>query len=316
MSRIVIKPAWILNSKAGDHFEQHLFRLLRAIHETGKLTRAVEVVGLSYRHGWDLLAKWTRIFGSELVAMERGKGARLTALGEKLLWAEQRSEASLFPQLENIATELNVAIRDARQRNTTVIRIHASHGYAVEKLPELARQDGHAEIDLKYVGSVEALAALSRSACELAGFHVPLGELGPMLWEEYAKWIKLRRQRIIKMVIRTQGLIVAKDNPRKITSLRDLMRKGVKFVNRQRGRGRASCSMGCCAMPQSIRHESAGMTAANSLTPPWRPLSQAAWPTSGWESNPRHDSSSWTSTQWPRSDTCLLAEPKPCHNRP
>jgi putative molybdopterin biosynthesis protein len=58
-----------------------------------------------------------------------------------------------------------------------------------------------------------------------------------MLWEEYAKWIKLRRQRIIKMVIRTQGFIVAKGNPRKITSLPDLMRKGVKFVNRQRGSG-------------------------------------------------------------------------------
>jgi molybdate-binding protein len=39
------------------------------------------------------------------------------------------------------------------------------------------------------------------------------------------------------MVIRTQGLIVAKGNPRKILSLRDLTRKGVKFVNRQQGSG-------------------------------------------------------------------------------
>ena len=237
MSRIVVKPAWILSSEAGDHFEPQLFRLLRAIHETGKLTRAVEVVGLSYRHGWDLLGKWNTIFGSELVAMQRGRGAQLTALGEKLLWAEQRTAASLFPQLENIATELNVAIRKARQGATTIIRIHASHGYAVEKLPELVRQFGHAEIDLKYVGSVEALAALSRSACDLAGFHVPLGELGAMLWDQYAKWIKPRQQRIIRMVIRTQGLIVAKGNPRKITSLHDLLRRGVKFVNRQQGSG-------------------------------------------------------------------------------
>src|ERR1700681_2259315 len=125
MSRIVIKPAWIVSSDTGDHFEPQLFRLLRAIHETGKLTRAVELGGLSYRHGWDLLAKWNSIFGSELVAMQRGKGAQLTALGEKLLWAEQRSEAGLFPQLENIATELNVAIRKARQRATPVLRVHA-----------------------------------------------------------------------------------------------------------------------------------------------------------------------------------------------
>lgn len=237
MDRIVIKPAWIVSSEAGDHFEPQLFPLLRAIHETGKLTQAIKLVGISYRHGWDLLAKWSSIFGSELVAMQRGRGASLTALGEKLLWAEQRTEASLFPQLQNIATELNVAIRKSRQRAATVLRIQASHGYAVEKLPELVRRHGHAEIGLKYVGSVEALAALSRSACDLAGFHVPLGDLGPMLWEQYARWVKPQQQRIIRMVIRTQGLIVAKGNPLKIKSLHDLARKGIKMVNRQQGSG-------------------------------------------------------------------------------
>jgi molybdate transport repressor ModE-like protein len=237
MSRIVIKPAWIVSSDSGDHFEPQLFPLLRAVHETGKLTQAVQLVGISYRHGWDLLAKWSGIFGSELVAMERGRGAQLTSLGEKLLWAEQRTEASLFPQLENIATELNVAIRKSRQRAATVVRIQGSYGYAIEKLPELVRRHGHAEIDLKYVGSVEALAALSRSACDLAGFHVPLGDHGPMLWEQYARWIRPHQQRIIRMVIRTQGLIVAKGNPLKINSLRDLTRKGVRLVNRQQGSG-------------------------------------------------------------------------------
>ncbi len=237
MPRIVIKPAWILNSEAGDHFEPQLFRLLNAIYETGKLTAAAEAIGISYRHGWDLLGKWNVIFGSELVHMQRGRGARLTALGEKLLWAEQRTEASLFPQLENIASELNVAVRRARQRTTPVLRLHASHGYAVEKLPALVRLHGHGEIDLKYVGGVEALAALSRSQCDLAGFHLPLGDLGPLLWTQYAPWAKPRQQRVIRLVIRTQGLIVAKGNPRKIASLRDVARKGIKFVNRQLGSG-------------------------------------------------------------------------------
>ena len=166
---VTIKPAWIVSSEAGDHFEPQLFPLLRAIHDTGKLTQAVDVVRISYRHGWDLLAKWSGIFGSELVAMERGRGTRLTTLGDKLLWAEQRAEASLFPQLENIATELNAAIRKSRQRAATVLRIHASHGYAVEKLPELVRRHGHAEINLKYVGSVAARRATSRdSTCRWA----------------------------------------------------------------------------------------------------------------------------------------------------
>jgi molybdate transport repressor ModE-like protein len=237
MSRIMIKPSWILSTEAGDHFEPQLFRLLRAIHENGKLTLAVKAIGLSYRHAWDLLGKWSRIFGSDLVAMERGRGAKLTALGEKLLWAERRTEASLFPQLENIASDLNVEIRKARQRATSVIRLHASHGYAVERLPELMRNHGNAEVDLKYIGSVEALASLHRSTCDVAGFHVPVGDLGATLWEQYAKWVKPQQQRVIRMVLRTQGLIVAKRNPLGIKSLRDLVRPEVKFVNRQPGSG-------------------------------------------------------------------------------
>lgn len=236
-SRIVIKPAWVLSSDAGDHFEPQLFRLLRAIHDHGKLTVAARSVGLSYRHAWDLLGKWNGIFGSELVLLARGRGARLSALGEKLLWAEQRTEAGLFPQLENVANELNVAIRHARARTTSVLRIHASHGYAIEKIPDLVREHDSVEVDLKYMSSVDAVASLARGDCDLAGFHVPEGDLGPVLWEQYAPFFKPRQQKIIRMVWRAQGLIVAKGNPRRIRTLRDLARPGVRFVNRQPGSG-------------------------------------------------------------------------------
>lgn len=237
MTRVVIKPAWILSSESGDRFEPQLFRLLRAIHDTGKLTLAAKAVSLSYRHAWDLLGRWAETFGSELVSLERGRGARLTPLGEKLLWAEQRTEAGLFPHLQNVATELNAAIRKARERPTHVLRIHASHGYAIEKIPSLAREHGAGEVDLKYVGSVEALASLRRGTCDLAGFHVPLGDLAPELWTPYAPWFNRRQQKIIRMVIRTQGLIVARGNPLRLRRIKDLAKAGVRFVNRQAGSG-------------------------------------------------------------------------------
>src|SRR4051812_38312306 len=106
MHRVTIRPAWVLHFESGDRFEPQLFRLLRAIDASGKLTVASKDVGLSYRHAWDLLARWDASFGGPLVRMRRGKGASLTPLGSALLWAEQRTEASLFPQLENIASEL------------------------------------------------------------------------------------------------------------------------------------------------------------------------------------------------------------------
>lgn len=237
MSKILIKPSWTFSSESGETVDPQLFRLLRAVHDAGKLTVAAQQARLSYRYAWDLLSKWGQFFGTPLVHMERGRGADLTQLGEKLLWAEQRSGASLFPQLENIASELNLEISRALKASATVLRIHASYGYAVEKIPALMREHGHAEVDLQYMASVAALASLARGDCDLAGFHLPLGDLGLTLWAHYEKFLKPRQQRIIRLVVRTQGLIVPRGNPRNITSLQDLRQPGARFANRQIGSG-------------------------------------------------------------------------------
>ncbi len=237
MTKIIIRPSWRFEDESGRAVDPRLFDLLRAVREAGVLKQAVITTGMSYRHAWDLLKHAAAFFGSPLVSMERGKGARLTTLGEKLLWAEQRSDSSLFPQLDNVASELNLEIGKARREAQAVIRIHASHGYAVEKLPQLMSDHGHAAVDLQYMSSVDALASLCRQNCELAGFHVPLGEVAHNLLEHYARWLKPRHEKIIRLVIRTQGLIVAAGNPKNIRALGDLARPGVRFVNRQRGSG-------------------------------------------------------------------------------
>lgn len=237
MKKILIKPPWLFLSESGERVDPQLFGLLRAIHDTGKLTLAVKQVKISYRYAWDLLRKWTQFFGCALVKMERGKGARLTALGAKLVWAEQRSDARLFAQLDNIASELNLEISKALSESKTIIRIHASHGYAVDKIPQLVSRHGHVNVDLQYMGSVDALASLCRSTCDLAGFHVPVGEISEPLANYYVKWLKPRQQKIIRLVIRTQGLIMAPGNPLGISGISDLARPGLRFVNRQRGSG-------------------------------------------------------------------------------
>jgi molybdate-binding protein len=83
------------------------------------------------------------------------------------------------------------------------------------------------------MGSLAAVVSLASGACDLAGFHVPIGELWSGHWREYAKWLKPRKHVIVRLVTRTQGLIVAKGNPRGIGSLADLARPDVRFVNRQ-----------------------------------------------------------------------------------
>jgi len=237
MDKVAIKPAWQFVGANGERVDPRLFELLRAIHYAGKLTVAAAQVKLSYRHAWDLLLKWSDIFGSPLVVMARGKGAYLSPLGEKLVWAERRTDASLFPQLENVASALNIEINRSLKAAGQVLRLHASHGYAVEKLPLLMRAHGHAEIDLQYMGSIDALKSLAAGTCDLAGFHVPLDPMGTTLWAHYEPWLKPREQRVIRLVTRTQGFIVARGNPHKVSSIADLTRQGVRFVNRQKGSG-------------------------------------------------------------------------------
>lgn len=237
MQRITIRPAWTFTSETGDRVDPQLFRLLAALHETGKLTLAAPKVDLSYRYAWALLDKWSTFFGSPLVIKRRGQGATLSPLGERLLWAEQRCDANLFPHLENIASELNLAIGHAIAQSRPVVHVHASHGYAVEKLAALMEGHGHGVVDLQYMASTAALESLCKGDCDLAGFHVPIGEQAERFREHYQKWLKPRQQRIIRLVLRTQGLIVPRGNPRGIRTLADLARPGTRFVNRQRGSG-------------------------------------------------------------------------------
>jgi len=237
MRQIEIRPSWIFVDEQGRQLDHQLFALLDAVHETGKLTAAAKQAKLSYRHAWNTIAKWSEFFGSPLVMLERGRGAHLSALGEKLLWAAARARARLSPQLENIASELNLEIKRALAEGNPTLRVHASYGYAVAELPEVLRAHGKISLDLQYLSASDALASLARGACDIAGFHVPEGALGARAVELYGNWLHPDEQKLIYLVRRQQGLYLKPGNPKKIASLEDLRREDVRFINRQRGSG-------------------------------------------------------------------------------
>ena len=237
MKRIEIRPSWVFSNEAGEEVDHQLFTLLHAVHDAGKLTLAAKRVDLSYRHAWNIIAKWSQFFGSPLVQLEQGRGARLSVLGQKLVWAEARAVARLLPQLENIASELNLEINRVMAESSPTLRLHASYGYAVAQIPELLRRHSKIALDLQYLSAADALASLARSACDIAGFHVPEGERGARAIAQYRNWLDASEQQLIYLVRRQQGLYVGPDNPKGITALADLRGRGVRFVNRQRGSG-------------------------------------------------------------------------------
>ena len=237
MAHFVVRPQWIVESEDGARLPPILFPLLEAIQATEKLTAASRLVGVSYRHAWNLIEECHRFFGVPLVTLQRGQGAQLTALGEKLVWAERRARARLGPHIESLASEINLELSRLLSSSPATLRIHASHGFAVAKLPELMNTEMHIQVDLRFMGSVEALASLQQRSCEFAGFHLAAGDLGSELVDQYGPLIYSDAHRFIHLVRRVQGLYVANGNPKGIHALTDVCREDVRMINRQVGSG-------------------------------------------------------------------------------
>jgi molybdate transport repressor ModE-like protein len=237
MIRIDIRPVWRFRTDSAEReFDFTLVALLAGIEADGKLTQAAEGAGISYRHAWNLVAQWEEFFGAPLLDKAQGRGSTLTPLGRRLLWAGKRAQARLEPELGNLASEFARALNESLSEAPATLVMHASHDYAVAMLKEVATAAG-AYIDLQYRGSFDALAALRRGECDVAGFHVPEGRLGALMEQRYRESLPLGAFRLVPFVSRAQGFIVQAGNPLDIAAIGDLCREGVRMVNRQRGSG-------------------------------------------------------------------------------
>lgn len=237
MFKMSIKPQWLVEGPDAVRRPLHqLIELLTAMDEAGQLAAAAKNLDVSYRYAWELVRGGSRIFGAPLVAMTRGRGAVLTPLGEKLLWANKRIAARLDPTLDSLASELEVEIERILSDVKPALRIHASHGFAIGMLRDFLLSM-HLPVELKYRGSMEALASLAGSNCELAGFHMVTGSLQASMLEFYARWLDPKSQTLINLATRRQGIMIAPGNPKRILSIEDLANPGVRFVNRQFGSG-------------------------------------------------------------------------------
>jgi molybdate transport repressor ModE-like protein len=230
--RIQIEPVWRFTQEQDSRSMLVMLDFLNEIRATGKITHAAERAEVSYRHAWNLIEKWSEFFGTPLVESRQGRGTSLTGFGERLVWAGQRLQARLGPQLQNLAQELESEINALLPEARSVVRVHASHGFAVSALRALLAREPDLQIDFRYVGNVNSPTSLAHGACELAGVHLPVGELRARSLASWRDVLSPADHCVIRFVTREMGLIVRKGNPLGITSLRRLLEPDLRFVNR------------------------------------------------------------------------------------
>ncbi|MDZ4187618.1 MAG: substrate-binding domain-containing protein [Hydrogenophaga sp.] len=222
--------------------------VLHAVRERGSISAAARQLGFSYRHVWGQLKQWEAELGQELIVWERGQAAQLSPFGERLLMAERLAQARLGPQMESLRAELERAFALAFEPNAQtlgaeVLTLYASHDHALNVLQDMAGaqgSDGGAGVylDIRFCGSVDAIRALNEGRCVLAGFHTqPLADAASLSARTYRPLLKPGLHKIIGFARRTQGLMVAPDNPLKLRDMADVARLQARFVNRAKGTG-------------------------------------------------------------------------------
>ncbi|MGD9952129.1 MAG: substrate-binding domain-containing protein [Burkholderiales bacterium] len=236
MIKLTLQYEWRPPQGKGSVLDARLFEVLYAVHESGSIAAAARETGMSYRHVWGLTGTWERRLGRPLVTLKKGRGAKLTEFGRKLLWAQELVQARLAPDFDSLRHEIEAALAHGADEDAPRLSVCASHDLALAQLRDRLAQGDGLKLDLRFQGSLESLAALAREQCDLAGFHLAEG-LDERAAAQFARALDARRHRLIGLATRTQGLMLARGNPKAIASLADLVRPGVRFVNRQRGSG-------------------------------------------------------------------------------
>jgi putative molybdopterin biosynthesis protein len=215
-----------------------LFELLAAVTEGGSITHAARALGCSYRYVWGALRKWEKVLGEPLISWAQGRKARPTEFARKLVWAERRARIRMQPHIETLRSDLAHVLVDARDTRHQLLTIRASHDLALPVLQHHAAKAENLHLNLRFQGSVEALQALNDRQCLIAGFHVPALRGEAAVFAKALKpWLKPKTHQLIACSRRMQGVMVRKEHASLVRTFPDLMRHGLRFVNRQAGSG-------------------------------------------------------------------------------
>jgi putative molybdopterin biosynthesis protein len=144
------------------------------------------------------------------------------------------------PEVEGISQDEDIEARllvdDEELLNTVVII--GSHDITIDIIADEIRHNGRdIRISSGNVGSLGGLIALKKGFSHISGAHLLdtiSGEYNISYIRRYLRGLKVS---VFHLVMRDQGLIIPRNNPKGIKGINDLVRGDINFVNRQTGSG-------------------------------------------------------------------------------
>jgi len=137
---------------------------------------------------------------------------------------------------ENEATEVEL-LKPLDEIANTVMMV-GSHDLTLDLLANLlGRYYPPIFLSSHSVGSLGGILAIKKGNCHMAGSHLLDPETGEYNFPYIHTYLNRIEVIVIHLVFREQGLMIQRDNPKKIKGLGDLLRKDITFINRQKGSG-------------------------------------------------------------------------------
>lgn len=135
---------------------------------------------------------------------------------------------------DHVSAEL---LRPISAIQNTLVAV-GSHDNSLDILADqLKAEKSNLTLSSSHVGSMGGLMAIKKGVCHMAGSHLLDTEDGSYNIRYLKKYLPEMDVRLVNLVFRDQGFIVPKGNPKHIQGIEDIIRKDIRFINRQSGSG-------------------------------------------------------------------------------
>ncbi len=173
--------------------------------------------------------------GERLIANPLGRGAGVITTMVKA------DGVLRIPSLDeglNAGQEVPIELLRPAEEIANTILFTGSNDLTIGVLDDQLRgQYPGLKISASNVGSLGGLVALKRSEAHIIGSHLLDPASGTYNLPDLKKLRLTSKVVVLNLVIREQGLIVPKGNPKKLSGIKDLACQNLSFVNRQPGAG-------------------------------------------------------------------------------